>query len=342
MDIPAHKYACLFASCLITRGPSRSVLVDTQRNSYELIPNALVDLLEEFQQEPASQVMARYQQDRETIMEYLDFLLEKEFIFFAGAEEKEMFPPLPVQWDFPGQISNAILDLGEDGLLIPQMPRLAGELEALGCRHVQLRCFTAFEIKEIKRQLLDPFNETRLQSVELIMPLAGHTKEEIIGLMEMEPRLISVTVYGCSEDDFQVLSFDPQRRALFTRQVFTGHSHCGQVGPLHFTYHLLHHMEGQFFNTCLNRKISVGTDGFIRNCPSLPDTYGHISTTGLAEALAANGFRQRWSVTKSQVKTCAICEFRNICTDCRAFLQDPEDLLSKPAKCSYDPYTCSW
>lgn len=342
MDIPAHKYVCLFASCLITRGPLRSVLVDTQRNSYELVPNALVDLLEELGQEPAGRVLARYPQERETIGEYLEFLLEKEFIFFAGAEEKEMFPPLPVQWDFPGQISNAILDLGADGLLLPHLPRLAGELEALGCRHLQLRCFASFGVEQIKKQLLDPFNETRVQSIELIIPLAGNTKEEIIGLMEGEPRLITVTVYGCTEDDFLILPFDPQRRALFTRQVFSSHSHCGQVGPLHFTYHLQHHMEGQFFNTCLNRKISVGTDGLIRNCPSLPDAYGHISETGLAAALTAEGFRQRWSITKSQVETCAICEFRNICTDCRAFLQNPGDLLSKPAKCSYDPYSCSW
>lgn len=41
-------------------------------------------------------------------------------------------------------------------------------------------------------------------------------------------------------------------------------------------------------------------------------------------------------------KTCMHCEFRHICTDCRAYLDDPEDRYSKPLKCSYDPFTTKW
>ena len=36
------------------------------------------------------------------------------------------------------------------------------------------------------------------------------------------------------------------------------------------------------------------------------------------------------------------CEFRYICTDCRAYVEDPEDILSKPLKCGYNPYTGEW
>ncbi len=31
-----------------------------------------------------------------------------------------------------------------------------------------------------------------------------------------------------------------------------------------------------------------------------------------------------------------------MCTDCRAYVEDPNDNLSKPLKCGYDPYTGKW
>lgn len=37
-----------------------------------------------------------------------------------------------------------------------------------------------------------------------------------------------------------------------------------------------------------------------------------------------------------------MCEFRYICTDCRAFLVDPRDSRSKPLKCGYNPESGLW
>jgi len=48
------------------------------------------------------------------------------------------------------------------------------------------------------------------------------------------------------------------------------------------------------------------------------------------------------SITKDQVAVCRDCEFRYVCTDCRAYTQDADDPYSKPAKCTYDPYTATW
>ena len=36
------------------------------------------------------------------------------------------------------------------------------------------------------------------------------------------------------------------------------------------------------------------------------------------------------------------CEFRYICTDCRVFIQEDANILSKPLKCNYNPYTALW
>jgi hypothetical protein len=43
-----------------------------------------------------------------------------------------------------------------------------------------------------------------------------------------------------------------------------------------------------------------------------------------------------------EITKCKDCEFKHICTDCRAYLENPDDQYSAPLKCGYDPYTCEW
>ena len=102
-------------------------------------------------------------------------------------------------------------------------------------------------------------------------------------------------------------------------------------------------------NTCLNRKIAVDINGDIKNCPSMVKSYGNIRDTSLLRAIQQPGFKRYWDINKEQVAVCKDCEFRYICTDCRAYTEDPYDTsgpdgtnLSKPLKCGYNPYTGEW
>jgi len=62
----------------------------------------------------------------------------------------------------------------------------------------------------------------------------------------------------------------------------------------------------------------------------------------LHAALARTGFKDLWSINKDQIEVCKDCEFRYVCTDCRAFITDPDNRYSKPSTCTYDPYTAQW
>lgn len=100
-------------------------------------------------------------------------------------------------------------------------------------------------------------------------------------------------------------------------------------------------------NSCLRKKISIDKDGNIRNCPSMPQSFGNIKDTTLEEALNHKDFKKYWNLTKDSIEICKDCEFRYICTDCRAYTekthQNNEGLdTSKPLKCGYDPYTGEW
>ena len=78
----------------------------------------------------------------------------------------------------------------------------------------------------------------------------------------------------------------------------------------------------------------------------MPESYGNIKDTTLEEALNKPGFKKYWTVTKDDIEICKDCEFRHVCTDCRAYTErtkfkDGID-LSKPLKCGYNPYTGRW
>lgn len=67
----------------------------------------------------------------------------------------------------------------------------------------------------------------------------------------------------------------------------------------------------------------------------------------MEEALQHPDFKKYWNLTKDQIEVCKDCEFRYICTDCRAYTErshtNKEGLdISKPLKCGYNPYTGEW
>ena len=80
----------------------------------------------------------------------------------------------------------------------------------------------------------------------------------------------------------------------------------------------------------------------IKNCPSMQESYGNIQDISLLEVVLNEEFRQVWHIHKDQINTCRDCEFRYICSDCRAFTKDLNTKTAKPLKCRYNPYKAQW
>jgi SPASM domain peptide maturase of grasp-with-spasm system len=131
-------------------------------------------------------------------------------------------------------------------------------------------------------------------------------------------------------------------KILLLKEDIISEKMCGNISTSYFSINLETFTEAQKHNTCLNRKISIDVNGEIKNCPSMTKSYGNIKDTTLVQALEKEGFKDVWYIHKDQIEVCKDCEFRYICTDCRAYIQDPNNIYSKPAKCSYNPYTATW
>ncbi|MGB3468734.1 MAG: grasp-with-spasm system SPASM domain peptide maturase [Cyclobacteriaceae bacterium] len=337
-----NQYFKLFACCIPVKGATKSLLCDLQRNSYCEIPNSLYTILTDFQKNTFGELVAQFD-DEETLLEYFNFLVSNEFGFFTT--KPDLFPELTREWYHPSVITNAIVDT--DDRSRHDYLRIFENLDKVGCVDLQMRFFGRGISNEELDKLLRLLSGSSIATVELILPFSDSFSEEAIKeICHQHQRVGKITFYRAPEEKFtKVYGGDPSHlfaQIFFTKQVIDSHAHCGQIDPWYFILSTKGFMESQQHNSCLNRKVGISPDGEIRNCPSLPDAYGNINEISILEAISKKDFTKLWFIHKDEINVCMDCEFRHMCTDCRAFLSDPEDLYSKPAKCGYDPYKGVW
>ena len=153
---------------------------------------------------------------------------------------------------------------------------------------------------------------------------------------------MKIIVYSSSVTEIFKSDVNTSSILIFTEQNVISEKSCGLISQNNFTVNLTTFTESQKHNSCLNRKISIDKMGNIKNCPSMSQNFGNIKDTPLQKVLANKDFKKYWNITKAQITICKDCEFRYICTDCRAYIENPDDMYSKPLKCGYDPYTNKW
>ncbi len=328
-------------SALLVNGASRALICDIDRQNHTLIPLALSHILSDTQAKTIAEVVAEYAEGdpetAETLHEYFNFLVEKDVIFFS--EFVEYYENIDLKWDFPAVISNAIIDFGTNN--IAHLPSIVKQLDALNCGYLQLRFFEEVSINMLQ-QVLDNFQSSIVQDIDIVLTYQNHPQAEIEALICDFPRVKSIIIYNHPAH----LNFAPLntkgRGKLVTFPNDINVKSCGVVESFYFSSNRQHFTESLQHNTCLNRKISIDTDGNIKNCPSMVQNFGNIQDTPLKTVIENPDFKKYWNITKDQISICKDCEFRHICTDCRAYIENPSDIYSKPLKCGYNPYTCEW
>lgn len=338
--IEYDKYIMLFANCILCKGANRTMLYDTQRNDYELLPNEMYEVLTTLCKEhTAGAIAAKFsKEDQQNFADYLHFLLKKEYIFFCTREEMECFPPMDEEWEWPAEITNAIIDVRKNSR--HNFKKIFQELDALGCEHLQIRCYDPLPLAFFQKNL-SFLAGTVISNVELLVCYNNKEADNIryyTPLLNFGP-VSSLLVHNAPLKKEFPSKTDQQFRSI--KEHISGEHHCGLIGEKYFSLTLPHVFESKTRNTCLHKKIAVDADGYIRNCPSLPDAYGHSADVSLVDVVKEGKVKELWNVHKGQIDVCRDCEFRMVCTDCRAYLKDGS-VFSKPGKCNYDPYTNTW
>lgn len=326
----------LFACCLPVKGARRSVICDLQRHDVRFIPNDLFEILTRYRGKTVEEIKSVYSnQCDEEIDEYFEYLVTEEFGFWC--QEPKSFPELDLTWEAPEIITNAIIDFDKEST--HNIYNFLSELDDLGCKALQVRIFYSSGI-ELIREILELSRYGRLRSIDLLVGYSDDLNEyNFAELKNLFPRLSRVVVHSAPETIRISL---PNLSVDYRPQVIDSSQCCGSIHPGYFTVNLEMFSESQSFNSCLNRKIAIDCKGDIKNCPSLPKSFGNSREQSLHSALAHRDFKELWGVNKDMIEICKDCEFRYICTDCRAYVTKEDDKFSKPSKCTYDPYTAQW
>lgn len=329
----------LYANCIPVKGARRSLICDLQRERAHFIPNDLCDILTTSSSISIPDMEELYGKENvKTIEEYLNFLISQEFGFFCDFDELERFPDIDLTWQSPSVITNAIVDIGETST--HDFAGIFEQLEELLCKAIQLRFFKAEDPGKII-EIVSLLATSSISSVEILLRYSSQFGDEsILRLAHADPRIHNLIIHSAPENISTVTV--RETKIAYVRQEISDESHCGFISKATFSYSLGFFTEGLHHNSCLNRKIGIDQHGNIKNCPSLPKSYGNMAGTTISQALSTHpDFTAIWTITKDQVEICRNCEFRYLCSDCRAFTTG-DDLYGKPSKCSYDPFTTKW
>lgn len=331
------KYFNLFACCQPVLGASRSIVCDLQRDVYFPIPNALYHLIVDNNDLEINKILDEYgKENTEVILEYFNYLAENELGFFSENKIEGLVPINFKNHEEPKQITNAIIDIIDDFYWLDDV---VNQLTKLNCEAVELRLFKKFSLNNIGL-FLEKFNDTSIRSIEVLVPYSkGINMKKLMELRLGYSRLRKIILHSSRKNSF----YDHfEFYVFFTKEIIDSKKCCGIVDPYYFISKTDFFVESKNFNSCLNRKISIDENGYIKNCPSLNSNYGNIKNTSLQEALNHPDFKHYWNITKDKIDVCKDCEFRYICTDCRAYTVDSDNVFSKPLKCGYNPYTNEW
>ncbi|MCS4305353.1 grasp-with-spasm system SPASM domain peptide maturase [Chryseobacterium sp. BIGb0232] len=336
------KHFNLFSNTLITKGAGRILISDLQRNTSEVYPLEFYDVIEELKNKSIEDILSDYDDEsKEIFQQYLNLLLEKEYGFITQNGWDNNFPPLSYQYNNYSSISDLFIELNDISIL----EKIKQSVENLGIKYLVIHSKKKITMEDFIR-IDQTFASSVVSGIEIFAPYHDAVDKEFIQEINTKTsRTYNLTFYNCKKVPFKVK--DEFRFIVnFTKDPIHISS-CGKVDVKYFNTNITKVIEAINHNSCLHKKIGIDIHGNIKNCPLMPVNFGNINTHTLEQVVNQNDFKKLWNLTKDKIEICKDCEFRYVCTDCRAFTEqshiDENGLdTSKPLKCGYNPYTNIW
>ena len=246
-------------------------------------------------------------------------------------------------------LKDAIIEVDEVIFKEHNFRHILEQLDLLSCEDIQIRFLSESSIDFINKviEITQSFDflyvEVHIQNTLII------TQQHCLDILENAASVSKIYLYN--QDSNQLFDHVIKREGHYP--LLMGYI-ISVTHPLHedtcgiITYDSLSFRDEKKFdlhtkyNGCLYKKISVDKFGNLKNCPYTKDKFNHLGEQSFLSIINSKEFQEKWLIKKDDIEVCKDCEFRYNCTDCRAFVADPNNMLSKPRKCGYSPYTNEW
>lgn len=342
------KYFKLFPNCKIVLGKTNALIMDLERSKSELIPLDFASLLLELDKmQSLEQIKKDYSDDYEVILENLRYFEQKEYGIFCSKDLFLCFPEMSTDFQEPSHISNAVIELKSD--YINMLSEYFVQLDELSCFNISLVLYEELSVDNYIK-IFSQLKKDRIRSIEILSK--WHPAIDNLLLKKISQQCDQLVRLSFFSAPYEKVEFEDIEQNILFERVFisyniTNFNQCGKITIDDFTTNISKVLEAGKYNSCLHKKIAIDIDGYIKNCPAMTNQFGNMKQNILKEAIDNLEFKKYWNLSKDKIEVCRDCEFRYVCTDCRAFTErtkiNEEGLdISKPLKCGYDPYKGVW
>jgi len=330
-------YLILFSCCKVVNGAKFSIILDTQRQLYYQIPDTMSEVISMLNDFSFSEVRNALDTDSlEVFDSYVDFLIRNELAFYTDTPDQ--FLNIGITNLRINNIFNCVIEISS----FVQLKKYISALRKIKIQAMHINIHAEASCKQLNNLLNKITSETEV--ISLSISLASELKlnmEDLKLLKNQYPIINKIYLHNSIYETTENSNFLTYIKKSPVKS-------CGAIDSCFFSCNTQTYQEAQVFNSCLNNKISIDKDGFIKNCLSMKQTFGNINDNIRLESIIEHSeFKKYWHLTKDNIEICKNCEFRYICTDCRAYTEQSKfsnDKLdvSKPLKCGYDPYKGEW
>lgn len=331
-------YFRFWANCILVKGYKNGILFDLQRGRSVNVSRLFCETYERYKGECiGSAFKDKNFEERKGYFKMLDFFIKNDFGILT--DDVNTLPDLSMEYDSPFWATNVVLETDSDAdpsFMFDVIEKLSqGHVEA-----VQVNDYGHIMIQQLKRIGEITIN-SQLHYIYIYTNYQTAYSRKQLNFIYGNNRFRNIIFMGAPrERDFNNEEMG-LANIVYTKKMLDFKC-CGNVRKDLFVFNQPFFIEAHSCNTCLNRKISIDKNGVIRNCPLMGNGFGKIQDYSIKEIVYLPGFQKLWNLSKDAIDVCKDCEYRYICTDCRHFIKDKDNIKSQPSKCRYNPYIGKW
>ncbi|WP_134087776.1 hypothetical protein [Olivibacter sp. XZL3] len=274
----------LHGDVVAVRGKRCSALYNFHTGSLSLIDHAFHDAINYLQRVPYAQVSPQH-------LDFLPPLLDGEFGYLTNNHER--FQPIPLEHHPLDAIQHALVEY-HDGMEAYDPTELLGELDVLGCQHLELRLHTDATGTEVLNRLTQWLANLTFSSIHLV--LSYREAMDTAQLFERIPALSRITFRNAPQEGKD----SHGRRQLYYQR--------GPMDPIGYVPQLLRIVSRRFysealqFNPYYHRRIAIDRWGYIRHDLGHHLEYGHIHECSIQQVYNSPTFRECWTANADRIE----------------------------------------
>ncbi|MFV8377086.1 hypothetical protein [Flavobacterium sp. LB1P62] len=330
-----NKEFKLFTNCIPVKGINRGIIIDIQRDTYHIIPNSIIDLINEYSGKKVYSLFQDFKNDKYILKKYMRYFLANELVILTNCSNQ--FPLISLDYERPNVIDTLTINI--DMPLQNLMDILDANIDYLGVCCLRLVSHN-FQTKKLI-QILKFLQYSKIMSIVVYVK---YTAELELELKKIKSKLnrIEVVFFDC--DKFGV-NFTPVLNNFSYEEKSLEKILSMKIENSNdFVFSIEGFSESLKFNSVYNRSLYIDQTGDIKRYIDDDLVFGKILESNIKDVIFNVEILNFWTISKDKIKVCNDCEFRYICPDGSIpFKEEQTDLLySTITKCNYDPYKNLW